>query len=376
MKYVTLSADEHLIEAARERARALFSLAAALLCTLPGLVQAAPVQPAAVVFQHHDWEIVCDNTRTCRAAGYHADNQPLAVSVLLTRQAGPGQPVSAELMLGDYVQQPAFSQLPDVVTLAMRINGRPLGTVRVPQAGMKASLSADQVKALLAALPRRGSVIEWAAGAHRWVLSDAGAAAVLLKMDEAQGRLGTPGALLRQGSRDEAGVLPPLPVPVLQAAKPALPRPGDAGLAQRHDQALRAALRASVPNDDCDLLHDLGGERLPIEARRLSADRLQVSTPCWRAAYNSGSGVWVVRDAPPFAPELVTVSATEWRSGDIRSAQKGRGLGDCWSLEAWTWDGRHYVQTEQETSGMCKLMAPGGAWSLPTLRVKVLPVGP
>ena len=46
------------------------------------------------LFTHHDWEFVCDNTRTCRAAGYQSDNGQRPVSVLLTRKGGPGQAVT------------------------------------------------------------------------------------------------------------------------------------------------------------------------------------------------------------------------------------------------------------------------------------------
>ena len=49
---------------------------------------------AAVQFEHKDWALQCDNTRTCRAVGYQAeagDSEP--VSVLLTREAGPDTPV-------------------------------------------------------------------------------------------------------------------------------------------------------------------------------------------------------------------------------------------------------------------------------------------
>jgi hypothetical protein len=36
-------------------------------------------------------------------------------------------------------------------------------------------------------------------------------------MDEFQGRIGTPGALVRKGTRPEATVLPPLPAPEITA---------------------------------------------------------------------------------------------------------------------------------------------------------------
>ncbi|RYD40495.1 MAG: DUF1176 domain-containing protein, partial [Verrucomicrobiaceae bacterium] len=50
-------------------------------------------------------------------------------------------------------------------------------------------------------------------GKH-WTLSLSGLNAVLLKMDEAQDRIGTPGALVRRGNKPESSVLAPVPPPV------------------------------------------------------------------------------------------------------------------------------------------------------------------
>ncbi|RYE66259.1 MAG: DUF1176 domain-containing protein, partial [Oxalobacteraceae bacterium] len=41
-----------------------------------------------VRFEHKDWEIACDNTRTCRAAGYQTEDVVPNASILLTRHAG------------------------------------------------------------------------------------------------------------------------------------------------------------------------------------------------------------------------------------------------------------------------------------------------
>jgi hypothetical protein len=68
-------------------------------------------------------------------------------------------------------------------------------------------LNPAQTKALLAALTRKSS-IEFVRKGSTWALSDTGAAAVLLKMDEFQGRLGTPGALIRPGTQPESKALP------------------------------------------------------------------------------------------------------------------------------------------------------------------------
>ena len=51
-------------------------------------------------------------------------------------------------------------------------------------------------------------------GAAPAASSSTGASAVLLKMDEYQGRIGTPGALVRKGTKAEAAVPMPTPVPV------------------------------------------------------------------------------------------------------------------------------------------------------------------
>lgn len=52
------------------------------LCSTPLLA----ASPQGFSFAHKDWELACDNTGTCRAAGYGVTMGE--VSVLLTRNAG------------------------------------------------------------------------------------------------------------------------------------------------------------------------------------------------------------------------------------------------------------------------------------------------
>ncbi|HEX8602681.1 MAG TPA: DUF1176 domain-containing protein, partial [Pseudoduganella sp.] len=175
-------------------------------CALPALAGA----PAGIHFTHHDWEVACDNTRTCRAAGYHAEDEDrLAVSVLLERAAGPGRPVTAKLKIGTYDEK---APVPKAGSVTMHVDGRPLGQVKIDSNDMTGELSAAQTQALVAAVAGSGAV-QWRDGGHSWALSGNGAAAVLLKMDEFQGRLGTPGALLRKGGKAENGVPAALPMP-------------------------------------------------------------------------------------------------------------------------------------------------------------------
>lgn len=342
-----------------------------LLPVLLGLSAAGAAQPLpGVSFSHHDWELACDNTRTCRAAGYHRDGQSLGVSVLLTRRAGPHTPVSAELQLGSVDNEGGEMQFPARVTLTMRIDGKNLGTLLLKRDTLTTTLSESQTAALLAALSRT-SRIEWVAGGRSWRLSDRGAAAVLLKMDEFQGRVGTPGALLRRGKRHENEVLPPLPAPVLRAPAPVAARADDGQFLHQHGATLRRLILAqAVVQEECSALMEPDAA-LELSINRLSDQHLLLSVACWSAAYNAGDAYWVINDRPPFKLQLVTTSGNDYQAGQISAVHKGRGLGDCVGSDTWTWDGRAFVHTESSSSGLCKGIAAGGAWELPLLLIPV-----
>lgn len=350
------------------RTRALLPLT---LATLLAAGTAMAADDGGSSFEHDDWELACDNTRTCRAAGYQADDggDALPVSVLLTRAGGAGTPVTGQVQLSEGWEDDLFKGFPARFPLALRIDGRELGSVPLAKNDLVADLTATQVKALLASL-LRDSRIEFHARDKVWPLSGAGASAVLLKMDEAQGRVGTVGALYRRGKQDESRVPPALPMPVITMPGLAPARPGDDTFIAKHGDAVRAALRATVDAEDCDGV-TAPDEDHALEMTRLTKTQLLVSTSCWLAAYNGGEGYWIINDTPPYRPELVSSDANGYEKGTISSGQKGRGIGDCWSNESWTWDGRDFVQSGISTTGQCKGFA-GGAWDLPTLVTKVV----
>lgn len=330
---------------------------------------ALPAWAVDATFQHEDWELVCDNTRTCRVAGYQRDDADLPVSVLLTRPAGAGTAVAGRVTLGDGWEESELDALPAQFRVALWIDGKHHGERTMAKTALQADLTAAQVAALLKALTRDSS-IEFRAGKTVWELSDSGAAAVLLKMDEFQGRIGTVGAAYRKGKQAETKVLPPLPAPIVKAAPLAPAKPGDARFIAQHGDAVRKALRAASDEDSCGDLHETGEEAEALDMVRLTKNKLLVSTRCWLAAYNAGSGYWIINDTAPYRPELVTADATDFDDGTLGSTQKARGIGDCWGSEEWTWDGTGFVQTSASSTGMCKGFA-GGAWELPTLVTEI-----
>jgi hypothetical protein len=333
--------------------------------------KACPAEFPQIPFDHHDWEIACDNTRTCRAAGYQADDAERNASILLTRRAGPAAPVQIEFQL-----EATDDSFPK--RLRMRIDGKDDGETTIER-GTTAVLPLAQTAGLLAALPK-ATRLAWTANGKSWTISLKGANAVLLKMDEFQGRVGTTGALIRKGQKPESSVLPFLPVPETTAAHIVSDKDEANLIPAQQRAALFAEIGKTISKDamaanSCEMLNESTRDPNELRAYRLSDQHLLVSTACWQANYNHGDGYWVVNAAAPYLPVFVTNMGTAYAAGTISSTQLGRGLADCTGSDQWTWDGRAFVHTESSTTGKCKHVAPGGAWELPTLVVKVNELG-
>jgi len=334
--------------------RFAFGLALALL--FPG----GSCLAQGLFFEHRDWQLVCDNTRTCRAAGYQADGDERAVSVLLTREAGRGRAVAGQVMLG-----PVDSASAKLPAISLRVAGKPLGRIDVAGAEEAAVLTPPQVAAIVDGV-LHSLEIDFSGGGQHWRLSGAGAAAALLKMDEVQGRLNTAGALVRRGTRSEDAVLPAVPKPVVQAAAVPPQRARDAKLVG----AILPRLRPSPK-----ICPDYSEPAEPAKIWRLDDRKLLFSMRCWLAAYNAGYGYWVVNDQPPYQPVLVTTDGSDFEpeASRIIAMQKGRGPADCFSSQQWVWDGTRFVQTEEGSTGLCRGVTAGGPWDLPTLVTDVRP---
>jgi hypothetical protein len=329
----------------------------------------APVlaEDSGTSFNHKDWEVVCDNTLTCRAAGYSQEEEASG-SVLLTRKAGADTPVTVDVVLAEMesdetVQQPKLS---------LWIDGATLGEVEAQDSDTW-RLSDAQTTALIAAVKGSGKV-EFKGGAKPFVLSGDGATAVLLKMDDVQGRVDTPGALIKKGDKPESGVTAAVAAPVINAGK--VSDAQERTLSEAEVAALKPKLIATLNKDD-------GCERLQTPAENaeegendvtltpLNENQVLISALCWRAAYNEGYGFWVIDSKMQGTPVLVTDSASDYSDGLISLGQRGRGIGDCWSSSEWVWDGKAFVQTSQSTTGMCRYIRAGGTWDLPSFVAQV-----
>ncbi|MNE24574.1 hypothetical protein D3C80_1178690 [compost metagenome] len=312
-----------------------------------------------ISFQHKDWEVACDNTRTCRAAGYSAKLGGL--SVLLTREAGAKGTLHAELAIAEVDEQ--TPEVPADGLITLRINDEVLGTVKE-----RTPFSQLQTAALVRAIKGTGKVVfEWSK--HQEPLSGAGAYAIFLKMDEFQGRLNTSTALTKQGSLPTTSIPPALAAPVIHASAVTvdnLPRP----LTQLEQQSIGKWLKQQVDKDTCPITYEdsEGGMLYP-----LNQERALVQLPCWLAAYNDGSAfILIDTNLDTGSATLINTDANGYGMGELSASHKGRGIGDCFSFESWVWDGKTFVQREKSTTGSCRMIALGGTWHLPTLTSQVV----
>lgn len=309
----------------------------------------------AASFSHNDWELACDNTRTCRAAGYQSESADITepVSMLITRKAGPGSLIEIELQTGG--EKAAKG------SVRFKVGKATLSGLK----DSSASLDQDQVRAVLPELLKSDDATLTDRGGQKWVLSLAGLNAVLLKMDEVQGRIGTPGALVRRGSKPESSVLPPVPAPVVHVVVPPKAHPGDDTLAAR----IFPSLKNSDATGDCNNHEDFNAKSLNVT--RLTDRKVLLSFGCGMGAYNYSSLLWIANDKPPYAPVAIEANGDfDEKDASVTSSMKGRGIGDCWSSETWSFDGKGFVRTAAAGDGMCRGFA-GGAWSLPRYVTRV-----
>jgi hypothetical protein len=330
--------------------RRLASFLFAALCAPPG----AHAQSLDV----RDWQVVCDNSRTCRAAGYSAEGSAAPVSVLFSRASGPGRPVRVELQLGTLGANAARP-----ASVVLTVAGKPAGSVRVDRDN-HADLPAPAAAAVLKAVVG-GSPVAFTAGKSTWRLSLDGAVEALQKMDDVQGRSGRPSALVRKGPLDDADVASAMGVPRFEATSiPTAQQAGDDALVVRVLSAIR-----STP--DCPLLDD-GASQSRARLWHLDANRLLVSQACHAAADGGGAGYWTANLRPPYSATPLTTTGADYDGTGTIHAHDGGAAGDCGGAQAWTWNGYRFEQTYAATGGLCRGVKAGGAWALPSLVTDVI----
>ena len=331
-----------------------------LLTLLPVAAMATSIKGIGENYQ--DWDLVCDNTGTCRMAGYQeGDGSEHPVSILFTRAAGENAVVEGKLTILPLGDDRDIQVGQDI---EIWLNGKSLGKVKHISDDAPDKLTEEQTKALLSGL-KKESEIRLTYGKTTLKVSDKGAAAAMLKMDEFQQRLNTPSALIRQGQEKHA-VLAPQAAPKIEAVSVNNHKTIELKRGEKQFKHVLALLRKAY--DGC-VDEDL--ESQDITLYPLTQNKVLAEALCASGAYQS-TNYYAVLDDKLSKVEQVLADQYNGVGGDrkqgyafVRGAYKGRGEGDCWSIQDAVWNGKIFIRTSEWTTGSCKGF-PGGAWQLPT----------
>jgi len=314
-----------------------------------------------------DWIAGCDNTMACAALSLPNEADEDVAYLRLDRPAGPDGAPAIALKLRRQKLAPRFE-------IELALDGTPF-----PSAGRRfPATSSDTETAEIAIAPadaealiaaaRKASTLTARIGTQSFKLSLAGSVAAMLWIDERQGRLNTPTALIRKGT---AGGVPPSPALPVIASKPATGKP----LAKVQAAALIKVLRTELNRRDPDSCEDTPeGFTSADDVFALDDGTRLVVVACSRGAYNVSSQFWLVpgRDVAKAKPavfegnddkpvnELINAEFDP-KDGRVTFFAKGRGIGDCGATGSYGWNGSRFAALQLSAMGECRLI-PADDW--------------
>lgn len=294
-----------------------------------------------------DWAIACDNGGLCEAASLApGENGALGTGLVVRRASGPDGAVTVLLRKADGQVDTAAIQVDGKVVA----QGRPDDDSRLLLTGDPARRLVDAMIAGRAASIRAGEPL---------ALSLSGLSAAMRYADDRQGRVGTVTALVARGDRP-ASTVPAAPaLPVVRAAAITTVAP------EIPTAAAIAGMRRQLecPADDFGPVSQDG--------YRLDARTTLVLLSCGAGAYNMTSRPLLLRDGklipapfdvavdfgeakPAGTPATLVNAGWAADAGVLTSWAKGRGLGDCGSLQRFAWDGERVRLVEARAMTECR----------------------
>ena len=331
-----------------------------LLSLLPLTAMAAP-SLKGFEKTYQDWDLSCDNLGTCRMAGYQEEGDN-PVYILFTRAAGENAAVEGKLTISPFGEADRDVQVGQDIEIWL--NGKSLGTVKHISDENPDKLTEAQTKALLSGL-KKESEIRLTYGKTTLKVSDKGAAAAMLKMDEFQQRLNTPSALICKGQEKHA-VLAPQPAPKIEVVSVNNRKTTELKRGEKQYDNVLALLRKANSCDDEDITSQ------DITLYPLTQNKVLAEALCVRGAYQS-TNYYAVLDDKLSKVEQVLEDRYNFAYYDeklnaliVEGSYKSSGLAESWYGYEAAWNGKTFITTAEHTSGSSKGFI-GGAWGgLPT----------
>ncbi|MGY4395579.1 hypothetical protein ACVWZA_000740 [Sphingomonas sp. UYAg733] len=319
----------------------MLTFAALALAAAPPQAPTSPHPGELKTFR--DWVAACDNGQSCTLASLGpGSGTPPDATMNLIRGAGPDGGLRIILAASD-----------GAVPAGLSIDGKTVGGAFKP-AGRGVTLDGTGAATIAALLGNsKALAVVDATGKRIATLSPNGIAAALRYIDTAQDRDGGVTAIVAKGAKP-ASAVPAAPIlPIIIAVRPA-------GQAARPTATQIAALARSAK---CEALPTASGKD---ESFALGAGKALVLIPCGAGAYNLTSAVFVIDNGKPAparfdAPSgfgeasiVPMVVNADYKAGTLTSHIKGRGLGDCGTIQSFVWDGAKFRLNEQSEMGECR----------------------
>lgn len=312
-----------------------------------GVAEASDGSPG-IARTFHDWITVCDNVLDCTAIGLEPDAGGRAY-VVLRRAAGPAATPRIALLV-------AAPEGSGTTAVSVQVAGGPGFGPRVYSSEAADPYRAVQVPeadvAALVSAIRDGSALGLTVGGDAEKVSLRGAAAALLALDDAQGRVGTVTALARPGTA---------PADTVPAA-PSLP------------QVSGKPLHVLDPPPARPKGVEISGEAICTEIDDVAVDLgegTMLRGVCDIAgAYNTSFRFWIVDDrgarladfrSPGLAtddPAVLSNPGVSENGRTLDAFDLGRGLGDCGDSQSWAWTGSAFVLTAHARMDTCAGVLP------------------
>lgn len=304
---------------------------------------------------YKDWVTGCDNLRNCSAVAL----EPVA-------SAESQRNGRLEIL----IEQPAAHQLDPVVTIRVPADAAEpesltlhIGDTSIalpPAADGRFVFRGPAARALVLKL-RSGTWAVMRDGGEQDIASAslAGLTAALLRIDDQQGKVGTPHALSRPGKRLPHGDLHGYGVSLSRPARSERPPTAP-------DAKAMAELRAS---DRCGAD---SARSAPPRMVRLDSDSTMMIMPwqCGNGAYNLYSNIMIVNGFGEIRPAvfdydngitgdgpsnvLVNVS-WDAKKRVLEGFARHRGFGDCGRVDRYIWDGEKFMLSEQLLMPECRM---------------------
>ena len=307
------------------------------------------------------WTATCNNVKACVVIGTAQDD---LFYVRIARAAGIAAPPEVKIVLA--AQEPFKGNSPAFRLTAVT------GDRRAVLGPFPAVVTDDDASILSVAIGpgepslgfidaiRDATTLDYALLTSQGSLDLKGLAAALRFVDAAQGREGTPTALVARGMTPIGQVPAPPEPPTVEAAS--------AGAAAAIDKPTFSKALIDMAATVCDA--EVVKDQADAAAWRLAPGTILVRLPCSQGAYNVSSALYttnadggdpqaLVLPRPPTAQASdeaanVAVNASfDPKSMELSSLEKGRGLGDCGSAATWVWTGRRFELTQASSLEAC-----------------------